>query len=50
MAHDTEVEHVSEAMDYKAHEATYRGFLNLTKWAVGIIAVLLVILYFVVRP
>jgi hypothetical protein len=50
MAQNTEVESVSPAMDYKAHEATYQGFLRLTKWAIGIIAVVLVILYFVVKP
>jgi hypothetical protein len=50
MAHNSEVEEVSPAMDYKAHEATYKGFLSLSKWTIGIIAVVLVILYFVVKP
>ena len=50
MAHNTEAEHVSSAMDYKAHEATYHGFLRILKWAVGLIALLLIVLYFVVKP
>lgn len=50
MADHTETEHVSEAMDYKQHEATYRGFLNLSKWSIVIIAVIVVALYFIVRP
>jgi hypothetical protein len=50
MASKTDADHVSSAMDYKAHEATYRGFLTLSKWAIGIIALLLIVLYFVVRP
>jgi hypothetical protein len=50
MADKTGAEEISSAMDYKAHEATYRGFLNLTKWTVGIIALVLIVLYFVVKP
>ena len=50
MADKHEAQYVSSAMDYKAHEATYRGFLRITKWTVGIIALILVILYFIVRP
>ena len=50
MADHHEADHVSAAMDYKQHEATYRAFLNLAKWSITIIAVILVILYFVVRP
>jgi len=50
MADHHEAEHVSEAMDYKQHEATYRGFMNLTKWAIIVIAVIVVALYFIVRP
>lgn len=46
----TEAEYIPPAMDYKAHEATYRGFLNLVKWAIVAIAVSLVVLYFLVRP
>jgi hypothetical protein len=37
-------------MDYAQHEATWANVLRLTKWAVGIIAVLLVVLYFIVNP
>ena len=50
MADNHDAEYVSPAMDYKAHEATYRGFLNLSKWAITVIAVILVFLYFVVKP
>ena len=50
MADNHEAEYVSTTMDYKAHEATYRGFINLSKWTVIVIAVLMVILYFVVKP
>jgi hypothetical protein len=38
------------AHDLAQHQATYDGFVNLIKWAVGGIAVLLIILYFVVKP
>jgi hypothetical protein len=50
MADHPEADHVSSAMDYKEHEATYRGFLNLTKWSIAILAVLLIVLYFIVQP
>ena len=38
------------AMDYKMHEATYKGFLRLLKWSIGAIVVSLVALYFIVNP
>jgi Bacterial aa3 type cytochrome c oxidase subunit IV len=50
MADNHEAEYVSTTMDYKAHEATYRGFLNMAKWTVAVIAVILIVLYFVVKP
>jgi hypothetical protein len=50
MADHHEAEHVSEAMDYKQHEGTYRGFINLSKWSIVIIAVIVLALYFIVRP
>jgi len=50
MAHKTEAEEISPAMDYKAHEATYTGFLRLTKWTIGILAVIVIVLYFIVKP
>jgi Na+-transporting NADH:ubiquinone oxidoreductase subunit NqrB len=50
MADHHEATHVSSAMDYKEHEATYRGFINISKWTVGILAVLMVVLYFVINP
>lgn len=45
-----EASYVPTAQDFKEHEATYHSFLNLTKWTIGIIAVLLIVLYFIVRP
>jgi len=50
MANKTEADHVSSAMDYKAHEATYHSFMRLLRWAVGLIALTLVVLYFIVKP
>lgn len=50
MADNHDAEEISSAMDYKAHEATYRGFLTLSKWSIGILAVIAVALYFIVRP
>ena len=50
MADKHEADYVSTAMDYKAHEATYRGFMNLLKWTIAAIAVILIVLYFVVKP
>ncbi len=35
-------------MDYAQHEATYDGFLNFVKWALGILAVLVIVLYFII--
>jgi hypothetical protein len=49
MADDpTEIRHPD--MDYEQHEETWHNVLNLTKWAVIIIAAILVVLYFVVQP
>ena len=50
MAHKTEAEEISPAMDYKAHEATYHGFMTLLKWVIGLIALTLIVLYFIVKP
>ena len=50
MADNHEADYVSTTMDYKAHEATYRGFINLAKLAITVIALLLIVLYFVVKP
>ena len=50
MADNHEAEYVSPAMDYKAHQATWRAFTTITKWSIVGLAILLVFLYFVVRP
>lgn len=39
---------VESAMDYAQHQATYDGFVATVKWAVLIMAVSLVILYFLI--
>ncbi len=36
----------TNAMDYKAHVATYDGFLTLAKWGSGAVIVLLVLMAF----
>ncbi|MEO6396125.1 MAG: aa3-type cytochrome c oxidase subunit IV [Devosia sp.] len=46
--HSSETRHPD--MDYEQHEATWANVLRLTKWAVIILAVLLVVLYFVINP
>jgi len=38
------------AMDYAEHERTYNGFIAVTKWSVFAGFVLLVFLYFAIRP
>jgi hypothetical protein len=55
MAHQTtrvvaEDDGVPPAMDYKEHERTYKGFMIATKWSVIATAVLIVLLYFLIRP
>lgn len=37
-------------MDYAAHEANYRGFLNMVKWGVVFLAVLVIALFFIINP
>lgn len=37
-------------MDYAQHEATYNGFVTVTKWVVLGLAALAIVLYFLVRP
>tara|TARA_R110002020_G_scaffold19053_38_gene66239 strand:- start:845 stop:1015 length:171 start_codon:yes stop_codon:yes gene_type:complete len=37
-------------MDYAQHEATYEGFLTVTKWTVIVLAASMVILYFLIQP
>ena len=51
MAHDhTDTEYVSSSQDYKDHEQTYNGFVNMVKWSIVALAVLAVFLYIVIRP
>ena len=38
------------AMDYDQHQATYSRFVSMVKWTVIVLAVVMVLLYFVVRP
>lgn len=40
----------SNDADFEEHKKTYDGFINLTKWSIISLVVLLVILYFVVNP
>ncbi len=47
-AHEAELMH--EAMDYAQHRATWDTFINLLKWSIGILAVIVVALYFIIRP
>lgn len=39
------VDEIPPAMDYAQHEATYRGFLQLTKYAIAALLLLLLALY-----
>jgi hypothetical protein len=41
---------LSPAMDYAEHEKTYRGFVTVTKYSVIIMAISMVLLYFIIRP
>jgi hypothetical protein len=45
---DLAEEQTSPDMDYAAHEATWKTFLRLSKWTIGVIAVILIALYFIV--
>lgn len=38
------------AMDYEQHEQTYEGFVTLVKYSILVLAVFVVLLFFVVRP
>jgi hypothetical protein len=38
------------AMDYAHHEQTYHGFVTGSKYAVLILAISVVLLYFIIRP
>jgi hypothetical protein len=50
MADHGEVEYaLADGNDYGEHEATYQMFLTLTKWVVGFLVILLILMaYFLV--
>ncbi|MDV3252919.1 aa3-type cytochrome c oxidase subunit IV [Devosia sp. BK] len=41
---------LESAMDYVEHEKTYNGFIVSVKWSIYLLAALLIILFFVIRP
>ena len=41
---------VESPMDYAQHEATYNGFVAGVKWTVLGLAVMIIVLYFLIRP
>lgn len=47
--HHSELQ-VESPMDYAQHEATYNGFIAVTKWTILALAVTTVILYFLIKP
>lgn len=46
----SDITYIPPEMDYAEHEATWRGFVNLVKWSIVGLAVLLIVLYILVRP
>ena len=44
------VEELPPEMDYKMHEATWKGFTSVTKWSIIGLVVIVVLLYFIIRP
>ena len=44
------VEELPPEMDYKMHEATWKGFTNVTKWSIIGLGIVIVFLYFIIRP
>lgn len=41
---------IESAMDYDQHQATYDSFVAIAKWSVLILAVTLIVLYFLIQP
>ncbi len=41
---------LESAMDYAEHEKTYTGFITGVKWSVYSLAVIMIILFFLIRP
>ena len=50
MASTQPTETTSPDMDYKQHEATWKGFGAMVKWGIIAIAVLVVFLYIAINP
>ncbi len=51
MANNTvSASYVSSADDFKEHQETYRTVMRMTKWTVIGLAIVLVLLYLVIRP
>ncbi len=50
MADHSEISYsTADGNDYKEHEQTYRMFLTLTKWSIGIVVLTLILMaYFLV--
>jgi hypothetical protein len=44
------VHELPPAMDYAEHQKTYHGFVTLTKYSILVLAVTVVLLYFIIRP
>lgn len=38
------------AMDYAEHERTYNGFITVTKWSIVAMVVMIVFLFFAIKP
>jgi len=45
MADTADTETISDAMDYAQHEATWKGFTQMTKWAIIELAFVVLALY-----
>lgn len=41
---------LESAMDYAEHEKTYTGFITGVKWSIYSLAVIMIILFFLIRP
>ena len=41
---------IPPAMDYAAHEKMWERFISIGKWTAGVIFLLMIFLYFVVKP
>jgi Bacterial aa3 type cytochrome c oxidase subunit IV len=50
MANTQTTETTSPDMDYKQHDATWKGFTALVKWGIIGLAVLVVLLFIAINP